>query len=52
MQYATLYEKQKKNNSFIINFWRCNNNITLYKSYVYYKHKISLVRCSNYFREQ
>jgi len=46
-----LYEKRKKNYSFIINFWRCNN-IALYKNYVYFKVKTSLVRCSDYFREQ
>jgi len=28
------------------------NNIALYKSRVYCKHKTSLMRCSDYFREQ
>jgi len=28
------------------------NNIALYKSCVYCKHKTNLMRCSNYFREQ
>jgi len=28
------------------------NNIALYKSCVYWKHKTSLVRCSDYFRKQ
>jgi len=51
-----LYTKnEKKNYSFIINFWRYNiarNNIALYKSCVCCKHKTSLVRYNDYFRSQ
>jgi len=59
MQYTTLYGKRKKKlKIFIIKKFYyqllalTRNNIVLYKSCVYCKHKTSKVRCSDYFREQ
>jgi len=46
-------ENGKKNYSSIIDFWRrLVTIIALYKSCVYCKQKTSLVRSSDYFREQ
>jgi len=49
-------EKTKKKN-FKLQFYYqllmlTRNNIVLHKNCVYCKHKTSLVRCGNYFREQ
>jgi len=53
---ATLYRKRKKKNKKLQFYYQllaltCNN-IVLYKSCVYCKHKTSLMRCNDYFREQ
>jgi len=53
MQLYTENGKEIKNYSFIIDFWcQLVTIIALYKSCVYCKQKISLVRSSAYFREQ
>jgi len=53
MQLYTKNEKKKKKLQFYYQLLALiRDNIALYKSCVYYKHKTSLVRCSDYFREQ
>jgi len=52
MQLYTENEKKKKKLQFYYQLLALTRNIALYKSCVYCEHKTSLVRCSDYFREQ